>query len=148
MGLPFTVSVPFNSTMTSDPDDLKYTIRPANIRRVVDELFDGNTGAFADKIGRPRPNIYGILRKTEGERRGVGEDLARDIERILHLDLYELDRPIDQAVDPSARALLPDERLLIETFRRLSPDNQQVIHTLVRNLARQNHTDPDASDAR
>lgn len=120
--------------MSDDTLRLRMEIRPANLRRIIDDLFGGNTGAFADKIGRPRSNIYGILRKTEGDRRGIGEALARDIERILKLDHGELDRLPSTYIDADSRRLDDVERALITKFRQLSPANRNVIRALVESL--------------
>ncbi len=120
--------------MSDDTLRLRMEIRPANLRRLIEDMFDGNTGAFADKIGRPRSNIYGILRKTEGDRRGIGEALARDIERILKLDHGELDRPPGAYVNADTRRLDDIERALITKFRQLTPANRNVIRALLESL--------------
>ncbi len=67
--------------------------RQANIRLLIKQRFNNNKGQFADAIGRPRPNISRLLSENATDRRGVGEDLARDIELRLSLPSGWLDTP-------------------------------------------------------
>ncbi len=64
-------------------------IRRARLRAIIDERFDGTAGQMADAIGRPRPNVSGLLSGT----RSIGEKLARDIEVKLTLPRGWLDQP-------------------------------------------------------
>lgn len=63
-------------------------IRRARLRAAIDDKFNGIAGQMADAIGRPRPNISGLLSGT----RAIGEKLARDIEMRLSLPRGWLDQ--------------------------------------------------------
>lgn len=68
-------------------------VRLHAVRRLITELFGGNKAAFADAIGRPRPNVYRLLSDNATDKRGIGEDLARAIEQRLGLMDDALDIP-------------------------------------------------------
>lgn len=68
-------------------------VRLHAVRRLITELFGGNKAAFADAIGRPRPNVYRLLSDSATDKRGIGEELARAIERRLALMDDALDIP-------------------------------------------------------
>lgn len=69
-----------------------HEIRLKNLQRLIDEKFDGNKGRFADAIGRKRPQVYRLFSGSTASRRDVGEELARDIERLLGLQRGFLDQ--------------------------------------------------------
>lgn len=64
-------------------------IRRKNLRRIIDERFEGVDGRFADYIKRPRPNISQLLAGAPG--RPFGERLARYIENTVGLTEGYLD---------------------------------------------------------
>lgn len=105
--------------------------RLKNLRRLIDERFEGNKGRFADAIGRPRPNIYRLLSENAEDRRAIGEDLARAIETKLGLPGGWLDQAdvvgniveLNFAPDPLA-ALNEKDRALIQLFHGLTEGQQ------------------------
>lgn len=71
-------------------------IRRENVIALIDKRYAGNKAAFARAIDRPAPNIHRMLVMPSDElkdRRGIGEDLARDIEKRLGFAPGVLDIP-------------------------------------------------------
>jgi SOS-response transcriptional repressor LexA len=69
--------------------------RRSRVLRLINEKFGGNKSAFAKAIGRPAPNVHRMLAEPSEagkEARGIGEELARDIERKLAISPYWLDQ--------------------------------------------------------
>lgn len=66
-------------------------LRRANLLRLIASKFDGNKAAFARAIDRPAPNVHRMLADGDSDKRGIGEDLARDIERKCSLPPMWLD---------------------------------------------------------
>lgn len=69
--------------------------RRSKVLLLIKEKFGGNKAAFAKAIGRPAPNVHRMLadrsEDSSKEARGIGEDLARDIEKKLGLRPHWLD---------------------------------------------------------
>lgn len=78
-------------------------IRRQKIRELIDEKFGGNQSAFARQIGRQADYVSRIL----SGRRGVGEELARDIERKLNLPALWLDGATNVEPGPYVRGFVP-----------------------------------------
>lgn len=66
--------------------------RRSKVVKLITERFGGNKAAFAKAIGRPAPNVHRMLAEGK-DARGIGEELARDIEKTLSLRPYWLDEP-------------------------------------------------------
>lgn len=66
--------------------------RRRNLLELIEQRFGGNRAAFARAIDRPAPNVHRMLTEGEGDKRGIGEDLARSIEGKLGLEPLTLDR--------------------------------------------------------
>lgn len=64
-------------------------IRKANLRKLIDEKFNGSVNAFAKKISRPSGFFYDAF----ADKRPLGERVMRYIESALGLSPHELDRP-------------------------------------------------------
>jgi SOS-response transcriptional repressor LexA len=70
---------------------------------LIKDRFDGNKAAFAKAIGRPAPNVHRMLAIGSGkDQRGIGEDLARDIEKTLGLPHLWLDQPTEIGISSLA----------------------------------------------
>lgn len=70
---------------------------------LIKERFDGNKAAFAKAIGRPAPNVHRMLAIGSGkDQRGIGEELARDIEKSLDLPHLWLDQPTETGISSLA----------------------------------------------
>lgn len=69
------------------------SVRRQNLIAIIDALFKGNRAAFARAIDRPAPNVHRMLAEPSDEKdtRGIGEQLARDIESKLNLRRLYLD---------------------------------------------------------
>jgi SOS-response transcriptional repressor LexA len=68
--------------------------RRSRVLKLINEKFSGNKAAFAKAIGRPAPNVHRMLAEPSvsgKEARGIGEELARDIEKKLGIKPYWLD---------------------------------------------------------
>lgn len=66
-------------------------IRRNNLRRFIEEKFDGSVNAFAKYIARPASFFYDAL----SGKRPLGEKIMRYIEDTFNLIRYELDRTED-----------------------------------------------------
>jgi hypothetical protein len=86
--IPNTVPLGCNDAMS-----IKAT-RRQNLIRLISERFEWNKAAFARAIDRPAPNVHRMLVDVESDKdkRGIGEELARDIESRLGLPPLWLDQ--------------------------------------------------------
>lgn len=100
--------------------------RRANVLRLIAERYRGNKAAFAREINRPPPNVHRMLGEGEGDRRGIGEDLARDIENKLGLAPGWLDRGQgeENALEPGPDLPSPHrwKRIPVVGTAQLGPD--------------------------
>lgn len=70
-----------------------HDVRRDGLKLLIEARFDGNKGAFADFIGKKRPQIYRLFSSTSTpSSRGIGEALAREVERKLNLPSHWLDK--------------------------------------------------------
>lgn len=66
--------------------------RRENLKRLIDERYEGKTGRLADALGKKRPTIYRLFAESDGAgARDIGEDLAREIERVHRLPMHWMD---------------------------------------------------------
>lgn len=70
---------------------------------VIEDMFDGESGQCADKLGVKRPQLSRWITANEDARQGISEDSARSIEDKLGLPRLWLDgvaenHPIESAV--------------------------------------------------
>lgn len=81
--------------------------RKARVLELITDRFGGNKAAFAKAIGRPAPNVHRMLAEPSGaakDARGIGEELARDIENLLGLRplwLDEFDHNDQATIEPN-----------------------------------------------
>ena len=67
-------------------------IRRSRLHKILQERFAGNKSALSRAIERPSPNIHRMLSETgDGRQSGIGDKLARDIEKKLGLPILWLD---------------------------------------------------------
>lgn len=81
-------------------------LRRQNLRLLIDQQYGGNTGRFADYMGKKRPTIYRLFSDAESSR-DIGEDLAREIERAHKLSTHWLD--IDHSSELPGGPLMASE---------------------------------------
>lgn len=95
-------------------------IRRQNVQRLIRDRFNGNQAAFARAIERPAPNVSRMLKAPPNDpddtsdKRGIGEDLARDVERRLGLAHGFLDNP---------NYIGPDGNATMSVFVQANPSN-------------------------
>lgn len=110
----------------------KHDIRLTRLQQLIDERHGGNTAAFADFIGKKRPQIYRLFSEGKSQR-NVGEDLAREIEQKHDLPIGWMDAAdqtptsgagfLDRliALQKGYLALAEPERQMIDTYLREHP---------------------------
>lgn len=67
------------------------TIRLKNLRRIIDERFNGVAGQCADALGMKRPQMSRWVTANQKSRQGIAEESAREIERKLGYPMGYLD---------------------------------------------------------
>lgn len=72
-------------------DDNISDIRRRRVRQLIDQQFSGVLARFANRIGRSANQAARWFMDSPEHRRNIGERLARDIERQLHLPRLWLD---------------------------------------------------------
>lgn len=110
----------------------KHDTRLNRLRQLINDRYEGNTAAFADFIGKKRPQIYRLFSDGKSQR-NVGEDLAREIEQKHGLPVGWMDATdqtptsgagfLDQliALQKGYLALAEPERQMIDTYLRQHP---------------------------
>lgn len=85
--------------------------------------YGGNKAAFARAINRPAPNVHRMLTESDGDKRGIGEDLARDIETKLFLPPGYLDQAEGAGIEADPTPL--DPQTIPALLHRLAPEISQ-----------------------
>lgn len=67
-----------------------HEVRRKNLKLLIDQKYEGVVARFADAMGKKRPTIYRLFSDAESSR-DIGEDLAREIERVHRLPMHWLD---------------------------------------------------------
>ena len=80
-------------------------LRRHNLHELIDQRFDGKALRLAESIGRSPSYIYRIFAKNEKDRKNLGADLAREIEKTLNLPEFWFDQDHDH-YDPFEAELL------------------------------------------
>lgn len=101
-------------------------IRRARLRAAIDDKFDGVSGRMADAIGRPRPNVSGLLSGT----RAIGEKLARDIELRLALPRGWLDQAGGEVPAQTTPVIPPELQALMASYQSGGPAKQAALAKL------------------
>lgn len=106
------------------------------MRSLIADKFNGIDGRFADAIGRPRPNVSGLLSGS----RPIGEKIARDIESRLNLPPGWLDQDHSGGgiPDPVAPVLTPRQTAMLGLFDGLAPSQQEEVMRELEETQRRN----------
>jgi phage repressor protein C with HTH and peptisase S24 domain len=83
------------------------SIRRVNVEQLIEEKFEGRQARFAAAIGKPANYVWRLL--TSGPHaKGIGEEVARQIEDRLGLETYALDK---NGAEPPARGRQREQKL-------------------------------------
>lgn len=109
-----------------------YNIRKRNLRRIINDSF-GGVAANLSRALDVQPNVISrIFTRNEKHRRNVGNEMAREIERVVHLQPGWLDRehwPPARAHDDE----LPKELLeIVKILKQLPPSEIKEIKQYLR----------------
>lgn len=72
-----------------------HEVRRENLRVIVKERFRGKIAGLATALDRAHSYISRCLTDNEKHRKNIGEEFARDIERLLKMDPLSLDQPVE-----------------------------------------------------
>ena len=105
------------------------SVRRNNLRRLIDEEYQGIVQRLAEQVGMPHSQVFRVLREKEGSnQRKIGEKLARRIEDACGKSAGWLDQnPTDQLSAESAA--------LASRINRLPEADRQAVLRMVRALA-------------
>lgn len=113
--------VPLNSSLLSNADGMdNKEIRRVNMLMLAKEA--GGLQSLADKTGTDAKYLSQVKNSWNG--RGIGDDVARRIERALKKPKGWLDVLQDKKAAPVAQQLSAREEIVLELFRGLTPEQQ------------------------
>lgn len=78
-------------------------LRRMNLKRLVEEMFEGNASEAGRKLSTSHTYMWQIL----SGHRGIGERSARDIEAKLKLQPFDLDREHGETAPPARLSKVP-----------------------------------------
>lgn len=102
-----------------DTSDVPRDVQDKRLERSLEllkERFHGRRVDFAHAIGR-EPNYVSRMLSRGPNRKRIGEAMAREIERALHLPLHWLDGQPDEAQTPAPSSLVESLDLTLEAAR-------------------------------
>lgn len=130
----------------------KFDIRRARLRELIRTQFDGKQSRFAEKIGRPQNYISRVL-TTGKNRKNLGEELARHIEKTLRLERYWLDTAAEEQQTKGSGTMnnfemSPEALALAKQWDQLPSPFRQQIRNLIESLAEKQDVESLAPTAR
>lgn len=90
-------------------DDI-YDIRRANLRKILEDIYEGRAVTLAGRLNKQPNQITRIFTREEKSRRNLGDALAREIEEVSGLDYGWLDHVHTVPDDESFRSLPEGEQ--------------------------------------
>ena len=95
------------------------SIRRINAARIVEEIFGGDLKKAADRLDTQPSFVGRITREEAAGKRGIGDKLARKLEKIAKKPANWLDQDHER--------MSPELEALTERYRKSTPDVQALI---------------------